>query len=64
MIGKLFRKKEIVKQESKKYSFTYYELEKIVNDAYIQGAIDFNDRNMGNAFGKLWSKIKNNYNVL
>ena len=64
MLEKLFRKKDLEKQQPKKYSFTYDELKQIVNDGYIQGAIDFNDRNMDNAFEKLWCKIKSKYNVL
>jgi len=36
----------------------------MVNEGYIQGAIDFNDRNMNNAFENLWNKIKKEYNVL
>ena len=64
MIGKIFRKKELEKEQSKKYSFTYDELKKIVNKGYIQGAIDFNNRNMDNAFENLWDKIKKEYNVL
>ena len=63
MIGKFFRKKELEKEQSKKYSFTYNEIKKMVNEGYIQGAIDFNDRNMNNAFENLWDKIKKKYNV-
>ena len=41
-----------------KKKYTEKEVKRMANEAYLQGAIDFNDRKVGNTFGPYWDKVE------
>ena len=50
--------KLFTKSTPSKKKYTEAEVKRIANEAYIQGAVDFNNRETGKSFERYWNKQK------